>query len=413
MSSSSILILVACLAAGALVEAEPLSKPARLETSRERALRILNDSVLIDGHNDLPWQMYKNEQNVLANINLYTDMRLRWPISHTDIPRLRTGKVGGQFWALYVQCATNYKDAVRASLDQIDVIKRFVKQYNDTFTFVTTAQGIRDAYAQGKIASLVGMEGGHSIDSSLATLRMFYELGVRYMTVTHNCDTPWAENNQKDQNPSRPSYGLTAFGETVIHEMNRLGMLVDISHVAAHTMRDVLNITRAPVIFSHSNVYSLCNSTRNVPDDVILATKTNGGIIMVSFYSGFVNCGPNAIPGNGTLAQVADHLEYIANLQGSYDHIGVGADYDGVEVLVNGLEDVSKYPALFEELVNRGWTDENLKKLAGENLIRVLTRTEEVSAAIKAAGLTPIETIIPPEDLVAANSTSCRTSWPN
>lgn len=378
---------------------------ATFETSMERALRLLNEYPLIDGHNDLPRKMYTQANNTLANVNLYNDTRLQWgPNSHTDIPRLRQGRVGAQFWAAYTSCATNNKDAVRAGLDQVDVIKRFVDQYSDTFTFVTSAQGIRDAFAQGKIGSLIGLEGGHMIDSSLASLRLLYELGVRYMTVTHNCDTPWAEWHTSDPNRE----GLTAFGETVVHEMNRLGMLVDLSHVAVDTMRDAINVSAAPVVFSHSSVYSICPENRNVPDDVLKSLVANGGIAMVNFYTGFINCGPNQTP-NTTVANVADHIEYIVNIAG-IDHVGIGSDYDGVSGLPIGLEDVSTFPNLIVELIDRGWSDEYLRKVMGENLLRVLERAEQVRDSMLA--MPPLEVNIPVADVEEVNGTTCRTPWP-
>jgi len=382
---------------GAILVGCALGLAAGVPTQNEKSLAAIEDLLkevpLIDGHNDLPWQLFNRARNQLETVDLYD-----WPQVHTDIPRLRKGMVGGQFWALYVSCNTQYRDGVRACLDQADVIHRFVEKYNETFQLATTVNEIWDAFNKGKIASLIGMEGGHCLDSSLATLRMFYDLGVRYMTVTHSCNTPWADNWMMDGTPA-PQVGLTPFGRDVIVEMNRLGMLIDLSHVSVATMREALELSVSPVIFSHSSVFSICNSYRNVPDDILELTKLNRGIVMVNFYNNYVTCGNNA-----ALKDVADHIDYIKRLIGA-DYVGIGGDYDGVSRTPTGLEDVSKYPDLFVELRERFWTDMELKKLAGLNLIRVLEENERVSKELKLR-MKPLENIIPNGELV---DRTCRT----
>ncbi|XP_076461326.1 dipeptidase 1-like [Babylonia areolata] len=356
---------------------------ASLEHRVKRAEEILDKYPLVDGHNDLPWQYRSHVNNSVYHSGV--NLTAGWSAVHTDIPRLRTGKVGAQFWAAFVHCNSSYKDAVRQSLDQVDVIKKIVRAYPETFEWVTTAQGIEDAFKAGKIGSLIGLEGGHSIDSSLGNLRMFYELGVRYMTVTHSCNTPWADNWLVDTPNNTAEFGgLTRFGEMVIKEMNRLGMLVDLSHVSHDTMVDAIVTSRAPVIFSHSSAFSYCNHYRNVQDDVLDMTKTNKGVVMVNFYSPYINCAPNYLNDtvNGTLSQVADHIDYIKNRIG-VDYVGIGADYDGVPTLPVGLEDVSTYPALFAELLKRRWTEEDLMKLAGKNLVRVFREAERVRDTLR------------------------------
>lgn len=377
----------------------PVPDCSYAKTNLEKANCVLDSYPLVDGHNDLPYRYRMFANASVYSVDLRADLKKVWnaSLSHTDIPRLRKGKLGAQFWACYVPCDSQYKDAVRLSLEQVDVIKKFVTRYPDTFQWVTTAQGILDAFRAGKIGSMIGLEGGHSIDSSLGTLRMFYDLGVRYMTVTHSCNTPWADNwlvDTTDYNMTKEGAkhdGLTSFGEKVILEMNRLGMLVDLSHVAKATMTDALIVSRAPVIYSHSSAFSLCNHYRNVQDDVLMKTKTNGGVVMVNFYDKYINCPPDN-RSVAVLNQVADHIDYIKNLIG-VDHVGIGADYDGIPSLPVGLEDTSTYPPLFAELIRRGWNVEDLQKLAGRNLVRVFMQAEKVRDEM--SYMDPYEDIIP------------------
>ncbi|XP_078601683.1 dipeptidase 1-like [Branchiostoma floridae x Branchiostoma japonicum] len=370
-----------------------------------RAKEILSQVPLVDGHNDLPMFLEDTVDDVIEDINLENDLRpLLGNKSQTDIPRLREGKVGAQFWSSFFSCRSQYKDAVRRALAQIDVIYRIVRKYPDVFEFATSSDDITDIFRRGKIASLIGLESGHGIDSSLAALRMFYELRVRYVTLTHSCDTPWAASSTHD---TPVGDGLTEFGQKVVLEMNRLGMLVDLSHVSHRTMRDVLDVTGAPVIFSHSSAYAICPVARNVPDDVLDRMKTNGGIVMVNFYPGFINCTANWTHWEHvTLEEVADHVDYIRDRAGE-DHVGIGGDFDGIGGShPRGLEDVSTYPRLFAELLRRGWTEEQLKKLAGNNFLRVFRKVEEVRDKLQSERR-PYEDHISEEDL---GNQTCRTT---
>ncbi|VDI34466.1 membrane dipeptidase [Mytilus galloprovincialis] len=349
----------------------------------EYAKCILDHYPLVDGHNDLSYEFYTNVDNKVYSVDFSQDLRKQYnanqtTYTHTDISRLREGKLSAQFWSIFVYCTTQHHSAVQRTLEQIDVIKKLNNKYSSFLRFVTSADGIQRAFDEGKFASLMGLEGGHAINSSLATLRMFYDLGIRYMTLTHNCNPPWADSHIVDRNASIPKHnGLTKFGKIVVKEMNRLGMLVDLSHVSKKTMKDAISVSRAPVIFSHSSAYSLCNATRNVQDDVLSLVKENDGIVMVNFYPYFVSCKQVA-----TISQVVDHIQHIKKNIG-VDHVGIGSDFDGIEIVPKGLEDVSKYPYLFAEMVKRNWTEEELGKIAGLNLIRVLKRTEEVRDALK------------------------------
>ncbi|OLT17374.1 membrane dipeptidase [Serinicoccus sp. CUA-874] len=366
----------------------------------------LPDLPVLDGHNDLPWALRELVGTERAlEVDLATDTSARG--LHTDLPRLRRGGVGGQFWSVYVPSALPEADAVVATLEQVDLVHRMVARYADRLALATTAAQVESAMAGGRVASLLGAEGGHSIGSSLGVLRALHRLGVRYLTLTHNHNTPWA-----DSATDEPEHGgLTDLGREVVREMNRLGMLVDLSHVAATTMRDALAASAAPAIFSHSNALALCGSPRNVPDDVLVTMAGQGGVCMATFVPQFVaqDCwewkvesreaaraagvDPNDHPvmtafslarqerhprPEATLAQVADHLDHLREVAG-VEHVGLGGDFDGTEQVVVGLEDVSTYPALLAELARRGWSEHDLRGLTHGNVLRVLRDAEAVA----------------------------------
>ncbi|XP_003461251.2 dipeptidase 1 [Cavia porcellus] len=365
------------------------------QSLREEAERIMKTTGVIDGHNDLPWQLLTKFNNQLqdekANLNTLSS-------THTNIPKLKAGFVGGQFWSAYVPCDTQNKDAVKRTLEQIDVIHRMCQAYPETFMCVTSSEGIQKAFQQGKVASLVGVEGGHSIDSSLGVLRALYHLGMRYLTLTHSCNTPWADNWLVDTGDDKAeSQGLSDFGKSVVREMNRLGVMIDLAHVSVATMKAALQLSSAPVIFSHSSAYKLCPHKRNVPDDVLELVKSTGSLVMVNFYTDYVSCSDKA-----NLTQVADHLDHIKNVAGA-QAVGFGGDYDGVTRLPEGLEDVSKYPDLVAELLRRKWTEEEIRGALAENLLRVFKEVEQVSNLTS----TPEEVPIPLHMLDG----SCRTKY--
>lgn len=372
-----------------------------------RARAILREVPLIDGHNDLPWELRERFWSSFDSL----DIARRQPRVMTDIGRLRAGGVGAQFWSTYTPPDARNPSPARAGMEQNDIVHRLVARYPETFVFARTAADIERAHRDGKIASLIGLEGGHMIENSLGMLRAFYRDGVRYLTLTHSRNTDWA-----DASTDAPVHGgLTPFGREVVREMNRLGMLVDLSHVSDSTMWDVLAVTEAPVIFSHSSSRYFAPHARNVPDDVMRAVAENGGVIMVNFVPEFIwratydwsllrdsviaalrarrldsAAGREALRAwerahpmpRPTLAVVADHLEHLRQVAG-VDHLGLGSDFDGISATPLGLEDVSTFPALLAELLRRGWPEEDVKQVAGRNVLRVLRETERVAARLQ------------------------------
>jgi membrane dipeptidase len=377
----------------------------------ERAQKLLRESPVIDGHNDYPMAVHEKAQGDLTKL----DIRVSQPTIMTDIPRLTAGGVGAQFWSVYVPPPTPAQDpatAVAATLEQIDIVYRMVDRYPKTFAIALTADDVERIRKQDKIASLIGMEGGHSIDSSLAILRRMYQLGARYMTLTHSLNTPWADS----ATDTPKSNGLSKFGEEVVREMNRLGMMVDLSHTSPATMAAALRVTQAPVIFSHSSARALTDVPRNVPDDILRLVKANDGIVMVTFVPGFVsqevadynkkeadqrarlltalNNNETAVNAamvdwrrlnpspKASLKQVADHVDHIKQVAG-IDHVGFGGDFDGITSVVVGLEDVSCYPQLVAELLRRGYSDDDIRKITNRNILRVMREVEAAAARLQ------------------------------
>jgi len=377
----------------------------------EKARRVLNAVPLVDGHNDLPWYIREDFTAAPRDVEAY-DLRGHTP-GNTDIARLQSGMVGGQFWSVYVPGEYGDSGYARVQLEEIDIARRVIAKYPDVLQPALTAQDVWTAHAAGRIGSILGMEGGHAIENSLGALRAYYALGVRYMTLTHNVTLDWADAALDEARHG----GLTPFGEEVVHEMNRLGMLVDLSHVSPGTMSDALNVSEAPVIFSHSSARALADVPRNVPDSILRRLPRNGGVVMVTFVPGFLSqplidhnarrateaaAAARRMPGDSvgiaramaqwdsqhpapeaTLADVANHIEHIRDVAG-IDHVGLGSDFDGTgNNLPVGLEDVSKFPALLAELSRRGWSESDLRKLAGENVLRALAEAERIAARLQ------------------------------
>ena len=367
-----------------------------------QAQDLLRRFPLIDGHNDLPWALRGRAQGDVSQVRFDLDAPAEG--LHTDLPRLTAGRVGAQFWSVYVPARLAGDAAVTAVLEQIDVARRLIARYPEALGLALTADDVERVFASGRVASLLGAEGGHAIAGSLGVLRMLYALGVRYMTLTHNANTGWADAATDEPQAG----GLTDFGRDVVREMQRIGMLVDLSHVSPDTMRQALDVAAAPVIFSHSSARAVCDAPRNVPDDVLTRLTANGGVCMVTFVPAFVSqeCAdwlaglkaeaarrgldPRDLgklfsikpewerehpPPQATLAQVADHIDHVRRVAG-VEHVGLGGDFDGTGEVTVGLEDVSTYPALFAELLRRGWTEPDCAALAGGNLLRVLRAAE-------------------------------------
>jgi membrane dipeptidase len=366
----------------------------------DAATALLTRCPLIDGHNDLPWSL----REACGSDADRTDLAAPVDFLHTDLPRLARGRVGAQFWSVFVPGSLAGESAVAATLEQIDFVRRMAGRYPAALELAFTAADVDRIFAAGKVASLMGAEGGHSIASSLGVLRSLYELGVRYMTLTHNSNVGWADSATDEPDCG----GLSEFGRQVVGEMNRLGMLVDLSHVAVTTMRDALDAARAPVIFSHSSARALCDHPRNVPDEILAALPANNGVCMATFVPRFVSqecwdwdrelvqdmkrreldtndratwvearkewVQANPSP-QASLAQVADHVEHLREVSG-VDHVGIGSDFDGTDQLPDGLSDVSCFPALFGALLDRGWSEADCRKLAGGNVLRVMREAE-------------------------------------
>jgi membrane dipeptidase len=380
--------------------------------AQARIDRILKATPLVDGHNDLPWELRDNHGSRVETTDFASGSDTRTPPLQTDIARMRKGRMGAQFWSLWIPAKLSGPRAVEMTLEQIDIVKRMVAKHPRDLEWASTADDIVRIHKAGRIGSLMGIEGGHQIDNNLAALRQFYALGVRYMTLTHTLNNDWADSATDDPRHN----GLAPFGLKVIAEMNRLGMLVDLSHVAPTTMVAALKATKAPVIFSHSDARALSDHPRNVPDEVLKLLPANGGVVMVNFYPGHLSAKfrmwnadraaeearqkallsgrpdlrtkameawDKANPRPVTpISEVADHIEHVAKIAG-IDHVGIGADLDGIDVTIPGLGGVDGYPNLFAELIRRGWSDADLAKLAGGNVLRAMRGAEAIAASMK------------------------------
>jgi membrane dipeptidase len=404
---ASLILLLVAGCAGREHAAERGPSAAAIPGVSEAAMRLHRSAILVDGHNDLPWELRTKAESS------FEKMDISKPVSgtHTDIPRLRAGGVGAQFWSVFVPADTAKKGvALHQTLEQIDVVHRMIARYPETFAWARTADDVVRIHGEGTIACLIGAEGGHSIEGSLGVLRMLYDVGVRYMTLTHS-DT----NDIADSATDEPKYGgLSPFGKEVVREMNRLGMLIDISHVSQETMEGVLALSKAPVIASHSSCRALADHPRNVPDEVLRKVAANGGVVMINFYSGFLvdssakktremfatarelrakytddkelaKAMEEARKANpierGTVKTVVDHIDHVVRVAG-IDCVGLGSDFDGIDTTPEGLEDVSCYPRITQEMMDRGYSEEAVRKVLGGNVLRALKRAEEVARTL-------------------------------
>ena len=395
--------------------------PASSTDYATRVAKVLAKTPLIDGHNDLPWEIRERFDSKLSALDLSNDTsKILSPEGTplmTDIPRLRRGQVGGQFWSVWIPSEVHGPAAVQETMEEIDIVRQMVAHYPNDFEIAYTAADVRRIHHAGKIASLIGIEGGHQINDSLAMLREMYVLGARYMTLSHAVNNDWAD--AATDNPKH--HGLTPFGKEVVHEMNRIGMLVDLSHVSAETMKAALETSEAPVMFSHSSARALDDHPRNVDDETLRLLARNGGVVMVNFYPGYVSNARNQWDADYAAARarfntppfaglyigqpekakaamdewlkahpapevplsvVADHIEHVRDVAG-IDHVGLGSDFDGIPATPTGLDGVDKYPALLIELMKRGWTDDQIAKVSGENILRVLAEAEAVSTRLQ------------------------------
>lgn len=418
MRARFMMIVAAMLIAGPMPFSLQAVRGEEAKTRAERKPIVLTEaarmlhrrSLVVDGHNDMPWEIRKQGGSNFDKL----DIAKRQATLQTDIPKLREGGVGAQFWSVWVPVEAGYRgEALATTLEQIELVKAMVEKYPDTFELAYSAGDITRIHAEGKIASLIGVEGGHSIEESLAVLEKLYKLGARYMTLTHTDTLSWADSGTDEARHG----GLTPFGELVVRKMNELGMLVDLSHVSTETMHDALNVSIAPVIFSHSSARAVADHPRNVPDDVLKRIREKDGVIMVNFYSGFIV--PDAVQtvvegmnysrklrqvdklsdvdveremrrwrsarpySRGTVHDLLDHIDHIAKVAG-VEHVGLGSDYDGVSVLPEQLEDASSYPYITQGLVDRGYTETEIQGILGRNLIRVFREAEAVAAKVPA-----------------------------
>ncbi len=416
-----LLAIVVTSLAAQVPATRPVAKQHTAAEALAHANALLATTPLVDGHNDLPWAI-REDKRAPMDVDAY-DLRKHTP-HQTDIARMKAGHVGGQFWSVYIPGEIRDSGYARVQLEQIDIARRMIAKYPEFLTPAYTAADVRAAFKAGKVGSLLGMEGGHAIENSLGSLRAYYALGVRYMTLTHNVTLDWADAALD----SAKHGGLTPFGKDVVREMNRLGMLVDLAHVSPGVMSNALDVAEAPVIFSHSAARALVDHRRNVPDSILRRLPKNGGVVMVPFVPGFVSPALRAhvvlrsavaadarrrlstdsaavtrelaawdkthpAP-HATLKDVADQIEYVRKIAG-VDHVGIGSDFDGVDDdLPDGLQDQAAFPALFAELIMRGWSDRDLKKLAGENVLRALGTAEQVAKRLQKSRAARTKTIL-------------------